>query len=119
MVLAYKRAKAAVFYLYSLFFQTKSCSCLHETIFLLAKPKKGVKDMTNVWEFITKHREIPRSSGLPNSVLDFVNGKRDQSTVLAAGIAVAHLAKGDPLAALAAKGQAEAIEKLLKKINVG
>ena len=117
--MAYKRAKAAVFHLYSLFFQTKSCSCLHETIFLLAKPKKGVKDMTNVWEFITKHREIPRSSGLPNSVLDFVNGNRDQSTVLAAGIAVAHLAKGDPLAALAAKGQAEAIEKLLKKINVG
>ncbi|TRZ88250.1 MAG: hypothetical protein D4R83_00605 [Streptomycetaceae bacterium] len=74
--------------------------------------------MTNVWEFITKHRELPRSSRLPKSVLDFVNGKRDQSTVLAAGIAVAHFAVGDPLAALAAKGEADAIEKLLKKINV-
>ena len=75
--------------------------------------------MTSVWEFITKHREIPRIGGLDNSVLDFVNGKRDQTTVLAAGIAIAHLAIGDPLAALAAKGQADAIEKLLKKINVG
>ena len=75
--------------------------------------------MTSEWEFITKHREIPRIGGLDNSVLRFVNGERDQTTVLAAGIAIAHLAKGDPLAALAAKGQADAIEKLLKKINVG
>jgi hypothetical protein len=75
--------------------------------------------MGSLWEKLTKHREIPKSSGLPDSVLDFVNGKRDQNTVLAVGVAVAHLAKGDPLAALAAKGQADAIEALLKKINVG
>jgi hypothetical protein len=74
--------------------------------------------MGSLWEKLTKHREIPKSSGLPNSVLDFVNGERDQNTVLTIGIAVANLAKGDPLAALAAKGQADAIEALLKKINV-
>jgi hypothetical protein len=56
---------------------------------------------------------------LPIEVLNFVNGKRDQNNVLTAGIAIVQLAKGDPLAALAAKGQAEAVEKLLKKINVG
>ena len=72
----------------------------------------------NLWEFLAKNRELPKSTPLPKATLDFINGERDQNTVLAVGIAVAHLAKGDPLAALAAKGQADAIEKLLKKINV-
>ena len=75
--------------------------------------------MASLWEYITKHREIPKSFPLPHSAIDFVNAERDQNTVLAVGVAVAHLAKGDPLAALAAKGQADAIEALLKKINVG
>ena len=76
------------------------------------------EDFMNVWEFLTKHRELPKSTPLPKETLDFLNGKRDQKTVLAVGIAVAHIAKGDPLAALAAKGQADAIEKLLKKIDI-
>ena len=75
--------------------------------------------MTSLWDYITEHRELKASWGLPIEVLNFVNGKRDQNNVLTAGIAIVQLAKGDPLAALAAKGQAEAVEKLLKKINVG
>jgi len=74
--------------------------------------------MTSLWDYITEHRELPASWGLNPAVLNFVNGKRDQTNVVAAGLAIVHLANLDPLAALAAKGQAEAVEKLLKKINV-
>lgn len=72
----------------------------------------------NLWEYVTKHRELPKGFPVPEATLDFINGKRDQSTFLAIGIAVAELAHGNVLAAVAAKGQADAIEQLLKKINV-
>jgi len=72
----------------------------------------------NAWEYITKKHTLPQGFPLPQAALDFVNGDRNQGKVLDVGIAVAHILRGDPLAALAAKGQADAIEKLLKKIEI-
>ena len=77
--------------------------------------------MPSLWDVLTKKIVVPLPSKWQDSAIDnFVNGDRNQTTVLRVGVAVGVLAHtGDPLAtALSEKQLAEKIEAALKKINI-
>jgi hypothetical protein len=74
--------------------------------------------MPNLWEELTKHREIPNSVRIPEGIRDVINDQRDQKKLLRAATALGLVASGHVIEGVTASGEiAKLIEAAAKKIT--
>jgi hypothetical protein len=74
--------------------------------------------MPNLWEELTKHREIPSKIHMPDGIRDFINGDRDQKKLLRIAVALNLVATGRVIEGVTSSAEiAKLIEEAAKKIN--
>jgi hypothetical protein len=74
--------------------------------------------MPNLWEELTKHREIPSKIPMPDGIRDFINGDRDQKKLLRIAVALNLVATGRVIEGVTSSAEiAKLIEEAAKKIN--
>lgn len=73
--------------------------------------------MPNLWEELTKRREIPSNIHIPSGLREVIDGERDQKKLLTIAVAMGLIASGHAGEALSSREISNIIEAGAKKIT--